>query len=713
MIAALCTALLAGGWQRSLIICAIAACGIAAALLVLFEGKLTAAALGLLAGAIWCGGFVCLSYEPALHLVGTHGELTMQVLEYPKSATPEVLCVRILDAEGKAASAKAKLYLEEALPDVKPGDVIVCTGTLTKGDSRLSSGWVQKGYFLTASQEGTLTLQPDGSLTLLCSARRLGREIQNRIRQLLPGDSGNLLAAMLSGDRSLCSEALQSGLVNSGTAHLAAVSGLHLSIVVGFFVALLGKRGGFALALPVIVVYAAVAGCSPSTIRAVLMQALFMLGLFLHREYDPMTALFGALLVLTIQNPFSVLSASLLLSFAATFGILLFSPMLTALLRRHLPKQRWLSRPLHWIGGTAAVSFAAMILTLPLNLIFFGRASLLSVLSNLLVLWTVGLAIVLGLLLAGVSAVSMPAAAMLAAWVVRWPMEYLVWIIRKLGSLTLAVGAAGGFFLELGAVAAICFLLAERWSKHRRGIGVLTACFALSLCFLLGSIEAAGQIQLRIYGNYGAPVLLIRDGTQTMAVGAGSSGKRSASQIRETLEEWNRTELTALVCLTDTGKSQGALSAVAERTPPAQILVPEGENAYYQGLQDHVLCFGKAGVLRLPGAASQMELIPLVDGIYAMRWVSNHLTILALYGEQPLQAAVALEAYTGALSADILLTDGSTVCATHAIESICSRVRPGLIVAADSGYEWIPQNILNIPVVGTTETGAITLRIKR
>ena len=518
---------------------------------------------------------------------------------------------------------------------------------------------------------------------------------------------------MLSSDRSQCSQSLQTALVNSGTAHLAAVSGLHLSILVGFFVAVLGKRWGFLASFPVILFYAAVAGCAPSALRAVGMQALLMLGLLFRQEYDPMTALFAALLVLTAQNPFSVLSPSLLLSFSATFGILWLSPAWMQALQRHLPKNPWLHKPLRAIGGVLIVSFSAMIVTLPLNLVLFGRASMISVFSNLLSLWAVGLSIVGGLLVAGISLLSLPAAAFLANWMVRWPAAYLAWILQKLGSLALAAGSTGSLFLEVGALLALGCVLLSKKSRRHAGAGVLTACFLLCLCFLFSTLEGMGIAEIRVYGNRGAPIMLVRDGSRTLAVGAGANRDYGAFRIGETLEQWNTPNLTALICLTDTAVSQGGLEAAALRAHPRQILVPKGTNIFYQGLEEQVLCFSQTGALRIPGAVGQAELIPLEDGVFALRWVSGGISIFVLYGGHPLQCAVAMERYEGDLGADVLLTDADTLRASHAVTSICARVQPRLILAADEGRGWLPRELSGIPVERLSETDGFTIRVKR
>ncbi len=691
-----------------------AVCAVVTVILALtFGEKLIPFTLGMIFGFIWCVGFVELSYLPVREYIGYGGDLELQVLEYPNNQYPEALQVRILQASGKAVRVKARIYLDEEIPDIKPGDVLHTTGVICDGDLSLSKNRFQKGIYLTVqlTDDAEIIVESDGALDIWCSAAQLSKAMQQRIQTCIPGEPGNLLAAMISGDSSLCGKNLHKALINTGLAHIAAVSGLHISILAGFFVAVFGKRKGYLIALPLILGYAVIAGASPSAMRAVIMQGILMLSVFTYREYDPMTALFTALLCLVLQNPFAILSTSLVLSFTATFGILLMNQTLLQTFWRFRPKTKVLAKPYHWLSSTISVSLSAMLFTMPVTLLIFGRASMLSLVSNVLTIWAVSISMIGGMLLLLLSLLSMPVA-LAAAKIVSLPLVYLVWVIRGLGSLTLFVGQAGSLIFEVGSFAALICMILVRISKKTRATGILVVGCALMIAFLLGSLEPVLYNQIQIYGNYGAPILLIRDGGRTIAVGTGKDGDRSLYQIEEGLSKWGRTELSAVVCLSDRVKSTGGLQTIVDYYAPEHTFLPE--HCVMPELGQHSIWnYADAGVLSIPDTTGKLELIPVTDKIWAMRWICNGVSVLTLYDGQPMEVAVGVEAYPGDLSADILITDAQLLNSTHAIKYICGRVSPLVILAADSGYDTLPNRILGVPVESLNENGMITLTTKR
>ena len=78
--------------------------------------------------------------------------------------------------------------------------------------------------------------------------------------------------------------------------------------------------------IPVLLLFAAVAGFSPSITRACIMQGLVILALCLGKEYDPPTALAFSALVMLAVNPYVILS----ISFQLTMGCMMGSSELSA-----------------------------------------------------------------------------------------------------------------------------------------------------------------------------------------------------------------------------------------------------------------------------------------------------------------------------------------------------------------------------------------------
>ena len=122
-------------------------------LVALFKGKLVPFTLGILFGFIWCVAFVQVCYLPTQRLSGYGGKLTLQVLEIPDTERPEMLNVRVLAVSEQDVRVKARVYLENTVPNLRPGDRLYITGVLQPCDTGLSGNRLQTGLYLTVIPE--------------------------------------------------------------------------------------------------------------------------------------------------------------------------------------------------------------------------------------------------------------------------------------------------------------------------------------------------------------------------------------------------------------------------------------------------------------------------------------------------------------------------------------------------------------------------------
>jgi ComEC/Rec2-related protein len=445
--------------------------------------------------------------------------------------------------------------------------------------------------------------------------------------------------------------------------------------------------------------------------RAVSMQVILMISVFFYREYDAMTALFAALLLLLLQNPFSILSASLMLSFSATFGILLLNGVLLQMFWRHRPKNRALAKIYGCIVSTITVSFSAMVFTMPVTLLIFGSASMLSLISNLLIIWAVSVVMIGGIFMLAAAVISMALAEILAK-ILHVPLTYMVWVITKLGGLVEFVGQSGSFVLEVAALFVLLCMILVRISKKEQAFGVVTAIITLIFGFAVSSLDPVLYNEVQIFGNYGAPIVLIRDGARTIAVGTGEDPENSIYHMEDALSGWNRSDLSAVICLSDRLKSTGGLATVRKELEPEHIFLPI--HGYVEGMdQGSFWAFSDGGVLHIPDATGKIELIPLTNDIWALRWTGKTVSFLLLFDGQPLELAAGLENYRGDVSADVLITDAKLLDSSHASAYVCRRVSPQVIFAADSSFDSVPAQVLGVPVTSLNEQESITLVTKR
>ncbi len=306
--------------------------------------------------------------------------------------------------------------------------------------------------------------------------QRLRQAIRSQVGEAL-GDTPvkGVLLALVIGDRSAITPAQWRTLQRTGTNHLMAISGLHIGLVAGLAF-LLGQRlwrysgrgmlwlpapkAGAVLALTIAAAYAALAGFSIPTQRALIMVAVVMLALLTSRPVIPTRTLATALLLVLLFDPLAVLAGGFWLSFAAV-AIIFYG--LSGRLGR-LPR---------WYQGMR-VQWWLSVGLFPLVIVLFQRASLISPLANLLAVPLVSLLVVplalLGTLILPVWHGLGENTLQLAAWLMHGIMLGLAWLAEwPLASWSGAV--ISGWHAVL-AVCGAMLLLAPR-GFPARGIGLV------------------------------------------------------------------------------------------------------------------------------------------------------------------------------------------------------------------------------------------------
>jgi len=217
--------------------------------------------------------------------------------------------------------------------------------------------------------------------------------------------SGALLTALVTGNRSHISQSLRDLFTQTGTAHLLAISGLHIGIVTTLFFFLFRYLLSFwqrplikghtqrltaAATLVPVLLYALLSGMAPSTQRALIAASLFLGALTLHEEADLPTTLALAALVILSFHPPALFAVSFQLSFVAVAAIL---ASLVQLRRQPMvngsPSIR--HRILSFIIPPSFASFG----TAPLVWYHFGYTAPIGLLANLVLVPIVSFAVVL------------------------------------------------------------------------------------------------------------------------------------------------------------------------------------------------------------------------------------------------------------------------------------------------------------------------------
>ena len=278
------------------------------------------------------------------------------------------------------------------------------------------------------------------------SLYELRRRLAVSIAAVVPEPQAALGQATLLGLRRNIPPELTEAFRRTGAAHLLAISGLHVGILLGVSLAvsaaMLGRKYHLHLITPLLVIwmYGLLSGMSPSATRACIMGSVYLAALAFGRQRGTLAAIGCAAAVMVAVSPSALYSISFQLSFAAIAGIAAFSDafggmfrMLT-LRRRRTGHRSALRAPLDAVVNMLGVSIAATVATLPLIAFHFERVSTLGIPASVLTLPALPLFIVssAGAAVVGLASTTL---ALPLGWVAWGAGAYLSGVVTLLAGL--------------------------------------------------------------------------------------------------------------------------------------------------------------------------------------------------------------------------------------------------------------------------------------
>lgn len=319
--------------------------------------------------------------------------------------------------------------------------------------------------------------------------------LSRRITEALPGPSGALASALLTGERGPLPEDVLSAMRESGLAHLLAISGLHMGLVAG--VVFLGlrsvlslsrrltlsypiKKGAALGALIFAAAYLLLSGASVPTQRAFLMTGLVLVGVLLDRQAISMRLVAWAAMLVLVTRPEALLSASFQLSFAAVTALVATYEWVADRRRNQGWKENtWWRRVLVYLGALLLTSAIANIATLPFSAYHFNRIAAHGLASNMLAVPLTGFWVMpWGVLALALTPVGLEKVALVP---MGWGLDLLLAIAKTVSSwpgavIPVAAWPAATLCLIAGAGVWLCL-----WRRPWRlaGLGAVAAAVVL------------------------------------------------------------------------------------------------------------------------------------------------------------------------------------------------------------------------------------------
>ncbi|MDE6095738.1 MAG: ComEC family competence protein [Muribaculaceae bacterium] len=327
-------------------------------------------------------------------VVGAEGE----VIESKAYARGDVLKVQLYNLIFKSGETREcknlKILLSTDGFSTKRGDIIIFKGILSPisdDPNYHSDGYAdrmnRKGYIYrakAASDDISLKGYNNSIYARSESWRdKIGIALE---KSSLARQTSDFIAALLLADRSSLRQDVKDSFSNAGVAHMLALSGMHVAIIMGIIMGIffpLAMAGWniprYWISVAGIWGFAFLTGLSPSTFRACVMATFVVISITFQRRRNAGNALLASSFIIILLDPSAIYDVGLQLSFLSVACILLFASQLNPVNRHSHPK-------MHAIVSAILVSLVATMGTWVLVSFYFKRIPLLFLPANLILL---------------------------------------------------------------------------------------------------------------------------------------------------------------------------------------------------------------------------------------------------------------------------------------------------------------------------------------
>jgi competence protein ComEC len=453
----------------------------------------------------------------------------------------------------------------------------------------------------------------------------LRSRLSSNLSQLLPEPQASLAQGIILGIRSNIPDSLSADFSRSGTAHVLAISGLHLSILAGILLSIsiwiFGRRHHIYiwLTLSILWFYVMLTGMHPPAIRGAIMASIFLAAELFGRQRNSIAALILAAAIMVGINPYILGDASFQLSFLAMTGLIFFTPALQNTGKRLITATLGEEGTVVSLAGIfidiLSATFGAMIAVWPVIAYYFGIFSLVGPLATLLVLPIIPAAIVTGSLAAVTGLLLMPVA-WLISWLAWFSLSYIMLVVNGLANLPLSALEFSSFspvliwsyYAALAVVIWLCHyrkrllpLLPKLTSFPRPEVkmhfslpGKIPLMIILPLLAIGAAYTAATMPDDNLHVTFldvgEGDAILIQKGTQQILVDGGPSPQAVNLCLSEHIPFWDRT-IELMVLTHSHADHLTGLVAAAQNYKVEQVLSPreDYDSPLYQEWQSLIM----------------------------------------------------------------------------------------------------------------------------
>jgi len=513
-------------------------------------------------GFAWIWGYTALTVEPLRAYTDEVRTVSLRIASYP-SVAADYSSVEAVCIDKDMPGGRCLIYdYDGGMAELQPGDLVQMELKMLSAEQRYNQTddhYLAAGIHYRAYLKGTYEVTGHWKHSWLYLPLTFARELKTAAISAFPKDVAPLMKALLTGDKSEYYEddLLYTAMRSSGFSHIVAVSGMHVAFIISFLSLLTGRRRAAFLGIPIVIIFMAMVGFTPSVVRAGVMQVLLLVAPLLRRENDPPTSLAAALLLLLVWNPIAIGSMSLQFSFAAMSGLLLITPRI----------YQWLvfdehgeARTKRGIWGSVArnissafsASVGAIVFTVPLSAFYFGFVPIFGILTNLLCLWAMSTAFLCGYAVCIVWLVWHPLGLILG-WCVAWLPRYTVFVVKHIADVPYAVfvtrGNLGAWWLLFVYVLFITTYLMKGEVRYRPMIP-LCACVATLAAvsiFSVKNLDGRFEVAAVDVGQGLSLMALTENGTVVIDCGSTGEPENAGDNTADYLLQSGRNSVDLLI----------------------------------------------------------------------------------------------------------------------------------------------------------------------
>lgn len=485
-----------------------------------------------------------LAYNNVVSLDGESANIKAVVINKVESQGKMDYIIETKDfrADGVPKKIKLLFYTEDniELDYYDEIEVLVDFKNYNKGKSLIYDQNKTKEIYLSAIQDSGSKMIVNKDVDkpiyyyLLSFKDNIKENIDKHIKNSL---NRSILKGILFGETSNIPRETYNKFKDVGIIHIFAVSGFHLAMLTLIFykflsILKLNKKLSYMIICVFILVFIGISGFSNSILRSGIMMLIFYTSKLFGERVDSLNSLSVASLAILFFNPYAVGNISFILTFCATFGIIFYNMKIIPILHK---KYTYKSKILFYILKSMTCTATVVIFILPASIIFFKTISIISPISNLIIVPFIYLILPLGFLVGIFGSIGILAHVFsFLSKIINFLISIVVYIVEIISKMPFNTLPLGFDFIFIW-VSVSMVLLFFGYISRKKSKFMLVSGFLSIILLIIGTIShilfTKDLLEINIIVEGYGKSAVISHNSFTVVVGCGGSDYISTSVI--------------------------------------------------------------------------------------------------------------------------------------------------------------------------------------